>query len=253
VVNRSPEGKKFADLECVLSGGLINQVSRKSWSKDLGKKVSQMGGYGSGGRHDSKRLVEESISLDTSWMLQNNNLDLAMGQRGHHAITWKNYRGELRYILSVDLERVSLCEMRLYLRTTGQVIYLHSTVLHFGGVRWWFRCPGCERRCAKLYHDPSSVFLCRICQDLTYESCIEGKSTAAFLTGMGLSVAEAKKEIAEDTRSRNKWRRKRDRRPSYKGRPARHGARSEKSLKRKMLEAKAMSDIAKTLGRIGMH
>jgi hypothetical protein len=30
----------------------------------------------------------------------------------------------------------------------------------------------------------SSVFLCRICHDLIYESCIERKSTEAFLTGV---------------------------------------------------------------------
>jgi hypothetical protein len=73
-----------------------------------------------------------------------------------------------------------------------------------------------------IYGGRSSMFLCRICHDLTYRSCIEGKSMTAFLavTGapLGLSVADVKREIAEDTRARNKWRRKRDRRASYKGR-----------------------------------
>ena|SRR2546422_9535406 len=215
-----------------------------------------MGGYGSGRGYEAKRRVEECISIGTSWMLQNNYLDLGVGQRGYHTIAWKDYSNELRYILSVDLERVSSYDMRLYLGSTGQIVSLHSTALHFGGVRWWFRCPGCRRRCAKLYHDPSSVFFCRICNDLTYESCIEGKSTTAFLAAMGaqegLSVAEVKREIAEDTRLRNRWTRKRDRRPSDKGRPGSQQEIPEKSLKRAMLEAKAVGELAKGLGRLGM-
>ena len=66
-----------------------------------------MGGYGSGSRYNSKRIVEESISLDTSWMLQNSYLDLAVGQRGHHAILWKNYRGESP-LHSIDGSRASV-------------------------------------------------------------------------------------------------------------------------------------------------
>jgi hypothetical protein len=184
-----------------------------------------MGGYRSGRRYEAKERVEQCITLSLSWMLQNDCLDLGVGHTKYSAITWSNYRCEPTYQLTAELERLSQYEMRLYLRNTGQVVYLHPTSLHFGGVRWWFSCPGCGRRCAKLHLRRGSVFQCRTCHDLTYESCIEGKSTAAFLatTGasLGLSVSEVKREIAEDTRARNKWRRKRDRRPSYRGRPGR--------------------------------
>jgi hypothetical protein len=92
-----------------------------------------------------------------------------------------------------------------------------------------------------------------MCHDLTYESCIEGKSTTAFLAEIGsrqgMSVAEVKRAIAEDGRTRNKWRRKRDRRAGYRGRLEEI---PEISLKRRMLEAKAASDIVKSLGRVGM-
>jgi hypothetical protein len=67
----------------------------------------------------------------------------------------------------------------------------------------------------------------------------------------GLSVSEVKRQIAQDTRARNKWRRKRDRRASYKGR-GRRADTQEKSLKRRMLEAKVAYDMAKVLGRMGM-
>ena len=213
-----------------------------------------MGGYGRGRGHEPKRQVEQSVILALSWMLVNNYLDLSVGQRGIHKITWRNYYGEPRFILTADIERLSSYEMRLYLFDTGQIVYLESTPLPFGGLRWWFRCPGCKRRCTKLYLPRgASAFLCRECHDLTYATCIEGKSTTAFLAEIGLrqglSLAQVKSAIGEDGRARNKWRRKRDRRAGYKGRLQEM---PEKSLKRTMQEAKAASDIAKSLGRVGM-
>ncbi len=85
-----------------------------------------MGGFGSGRRSDSKRRVEESISLDTSWMLQNSYFDLGVGQRGHHTITWKTYHGELRYILAAGLERLFL-----YLINTQNGLYIREPWIAF--------------------------------------------------------------------------------------------------------------------------
>ena len=50
-------------------------------------------------------------------------------------------------------------------------IGLAKTPCHLGGVRFWFLCPHCGRRSGKLYRKPlGEVYLCRICNDLTYES-----------------------------------------------------------------------------------
>ncbi len=49
-------------------------------------------------------------------------------------------------------------------------IPLETTRPHFGGVRWWGRCP-CGRRVRKLYLPPGAGrFACRTCHGLTYES-----------------------------------------------------------------------------------
>ena len=145
----------------------------------------------------------------------------------------------------------------LHLFSSRQAVHLRPTPHRFGGLRWWFACPGCWRRCAKLYlPGQASLFLCRICHDLIYTSCIEGKSMAAFLAEssrwFGLTVAELKKEIRDDTRARNRWRRRRDRRPSYRGRGRPLPGGREKSLKRTILEAKVASDMARTLSRAGL-
>jgi hypothetical protein len=50
-------------------------------------------------------------------------------------------------------------------------IGLTTTPCRLGGVRYWFVCPHCGRRSGKLYRRPvGEVYLCRICNDLTYES-----------------------------------------------------------------------------------
>jgi hypothetical protein len=47
---------------------------------------------------------------------------------------------------------------------------LETTRPHFGGVRWWGRCP-CGRRASKLHLAPGAVrFACRHCHGLTYAS-----------------------------------------------------------------------------------
>lgn len=57
------------------------------------------------------------------------------------------------------------------------VVGLDNTPCHYGGKRWWFRCPECGRRCRVLYIPPNEgVFSCRKCHNLTYESQQEGKS-----------------------------------------------------------------------------
>ena len=48
-------------------------------------------------------------------------------------------------------------------------IPLEMTQPNYGGVRWWFRCPGCGRRVTNLYIK-QRFFWCRKCNDLTYRS-----------------------------------------------------------------------------------
>ena len=53
----------------------------------------------------------------------------------------------------------------------SQAVSLEVQRLHLGGKRFWFRCPGCNRRTGFLYLPPEAdYFACRLCHGLTYRS-----------------------------------------------------------------------------------
>jgi len=55
-------------------------------------------------------------------------------------------------------------------------IGLVTTPCNLGGVRYWFICPGCGWRVAKLYlRGDSRMFLCRVCNKLSYQSRNESR------------------------------------------------------------------------------
>lgn len=47
----------------------------------------------------------------------------------------------------------------------GHRVAVETTPCHFGGVRYWFLCPFCERRCAVIYNKG-----CRLCANGKYRS-----------------------------------------------------------------------------------
>lgn len=49
-----------------------------------------------------------------------------------------------------------------------QRVKLTTTPCNYGGKRWWFICPSCERRCAKLYW--GNTWACQQCLNLKYYS-----------------------------------------------------------------------------------
>lgn len=53
-------------------------------------------------------------------------------------------------------------------------IRLTTTRAGYGGVRTWFLCPQCSRRCGILFHHPVRAWACRICCNGRYASEVEG-------------------------------------------------------------------------------
>ncbi len=63
----------------------------------------------------------------------------------------------------------------------GEGIVLTQTRTNYGGIRYWFSCPKCQRRVSVLYENPATHTLeCRLCTGLKYKKqrykwMIEGK------------------------------------------------------------------------------
>ncbi len=80
---------------------------------------------------------------------------------------------------------------------------LMSWPMPWGGPRWGFRCPVCNRACRKIYLPPGdNRFACRICHRLTYRSCRESHKYDAMFRRMGLTEKEALRIFAPDRPSR---------------------------------------------------
>ncbi len=68
------------------------------------------------------------------------------------------------------------------LKVNEQIINLTSTKCNYGGVRYWFKCPQCSKRVGTLYRKPlTSLFLCRLCQNLTYQLIKYRRSQHEFM------------------------------------------------------------------------
>lgn len=147
-----------------------------------------MGGIGSGREADVySGTVEESLSLDVNRLVKEGSIRKQSQTSG--IISWDRLIG---IESSIGFEAQCFMEngyMQLQYKVTSlamgeQVVNynveLFTTRPYFGGVRWWFICPNqdCERMVVKLYQPPGAkYFLCRTCNNLTYQSCRDsGKS-----------------------------------------------------------------------------
>ena len=152
-----------------------------------------MGGFGSGDwdRHTKKTTVEECRSLDVNQLARSGMLRVGaagdfcweqhcVGGR-HFFVKFSTLGDDAKRILRLSYRLCSDCwdnSEDAEFEDVTMSIRLQATPMHFGGERWWFVCPlvegsvPCNRRVCKLYLPPGSrYFGCRICHDLTYESC----------------------------------------------------------------------------------
>lgn len=84
------------------------------------------------------------------------------------SLRWQSYRGKL---LEVHRLSASGDMPRFYVRLNdGNAIFtLESTRTAFNGLRWWFTCSHCLRRCGARYWTHNAI-ACRQCLNLHYQS-----------------------------------------------------------------------------------
>lgn len=122
-----------------------------------------MGGSGSGPPARHAGTVEAAQAVDVLWLHRKRFLAPA-GAGGVGFVT-----GTLSWTLDGQpLATLSYAASESKFELNGTAIPLERTTCHFGGVRPWFRCPECSRRCQTLFF--TGRWRCRLCGRLTYDS-----------------------------------------------------------------------------------
>jgi hypothetical protein len=148
--------------------------------------------------HRKKTVVEDCLVLDINTFVKRvvppsvfQNLQDWEGSLVWRSLQAREIHAEAHYTLSwsdetpdldLDYDVTTLGGARQHLRYS---VSLESIPCTYGGVRWWFTCPQCERRVGKLYKPPlKQRFACRHCHHLTYRSAQE----AHRLDGLGAMI-----------------------------------------------------------------
>lgn len=133
------------------------------------------------GNYSGKSLVEECLMLST---YQLNRAGL-LRQSGSAVLSWQNSNCGLVATVKIGVDLAAgrcvldYATTNRYTQTKKQLNYailLVTAPCNYGGVRYWFKCPGCGKRYACLYSG-GSYFLCRRCHGLTYASQCESHNT----------------------------------------------------------------------------
>lgn len=129
-----------------------------------------MGGFGSGrwNHTPTRRQADGSFRLRAppAWMVA----------EGRGVFIWhRTGRRALDFFVRVGITGACAELCHPYGRA---FVGLESTPSNLRGLRWWWLCPDCGRRCLKLYLPPRSRhFACRVCHDLSYESAQSSRAS----------------------------------------------------------------------------
>lgn len=106
-------------------------------------------------KHITRTLCSKLVSIDSFKLLKQNKLHEFIVQpldikatldQNHLTVTYRN-RKNSTYIIPID-----------------------KLSCNYGGFKYFFRCPLCQKRMRLLYFAEKSIFLCRKCLNLSYES-----------------------------------------------------------------------------------
>ena len=138
-----------------------------------------MGGYGSGRRYhySTRSYTDDYLDLDIRIMNKRGWLDKTTCQN----LTWKRNNQEIGSIKLLVETRVQFPNEKIGMRlnykarTNGgdwqeqdYTVELEATKCNFGGLRYWFKCPKCNKRVCVLY--AGTIFKCRTCHGLVHKS-----------------------------------------------------------------------------------
>jgi hypothetical protein len=134
-----------------------------------------MGGSGSGWQGPKRDVVEDCLVLSIDDLMREGALVPGAFRRGLWRWT-RNGAPDASVCFESDLRNKASAWVQLQFTaehgTVDRYTWLTRTSPHFGGTRWWFRCPILNIRVAKLYLPPGArLFASRRAHGLTYRSC----------------------------------------------------------------------------------
>jgi hypothetical protein len=141
------------------------------------------------GRSSSKNTISSYMQLDIRFLQRKGFLRPC----GWQTLSWSRNGepfGSIR--IRVDFDRVFLSYRHQRYdddwKTEEYPVFLDSTRCNYGGERFWFLCPGrgCSRRVAILYG--GSIFACRYCHQLAYDSQNEAAYSRALSRAQAIKV-----------------------------------------------------------------
>jgi hypothetical protein len=146
------------------------------------------------GFYSGKPLIEESLVLSVYRL---NKLRL-LNQSSTSVLSWQNSQGESAGAVKLTIDLIAnKCTLDYAVndrlvgtrRRLNYSISLVTAPCNYGGLRYWFLCPGCGKRYACLYSG-GSYFLCRRCHGLAYASQCESHNTRFDLILIAQNRAE---------------------------------------------------------------
>jgi hypothetical protein len=150
-----------------------------------------MGGYGSG-RTGYRPVNDQSLALPFDRQFHRTLAVLRCQQRGirFHVMTW---RVGSRTIAQIGIYVILRADGDAYMvlsymagdESIREPIAIVWTATPFGRRPWW-QCPGCARRCARLYNPAGRRWRCRQCYNVTYTSSNESDKRLAYARLWGL-------------------------------------------------------------------
>jgi hypothetical protein len=154
-----------------------------------------MGGYGSGQWQTERQTVESSLTLAADYVVRQfigyhqmtqptsrpiwNVMTWTRGQQTHSiTVYYRNLTGAAPE-LALDYVVTRIDGQRTPVKTKISFTAVDYTNEGRAYVRWFFRCPTCNRRVSKLYQPPGKVyFMCRHCHKLKYAEQLETRPPA---------------------------------------------------------------------------
>jgi hypothetical protein len=160
-----------------------------------------MGGYGSGFQGIKADTVEDCVVLSIAELFQKKALVSGSLRECEWAWTYGNaFRPHAAIHLDADLRDEVHATIRLRYFADGEPIdswiFLTVTKPHFGGRRWWFKCPSTGRRAAKLFLPPGERrFASREAHGLSYRSCQKSGSIDRFCRRLARQLGRDETEL----------------------------------------------------------